>query len=115
MTTAHVEKFAEMMVNDPALNARVIKHKKDMSVFASIAVQEGNALGLVFTAQEFTTFVMAERSTAEAGELSDLELDAVAGGAPRFGIGKMKDSHNKQTGTGQPIAGTAANAATGSI
>ena len=119
MTTAHVEKFAEMMVNDPALNARVIKHKKDMSVFASIAVQEGNALGLFFTAQEFTTFVMAERSTAEAGELSDLELDAVAGGAPRFGIGKMKDSHNKQTGTGettaQPIAGTAANAATGSI
>ena len=119
MTTAHVEKFAEMMVNDPALNARVIKHKKDMSVFASIAVQEGNALGLFFTAQEFTTFVMAERSTAEAGELSDLELDAVAGGAPRFGIGKMKDSHNKQTGTGettaQAIAGTAANAATGSI
>ena len=90
MTTAHVEKFAEMMVNDPALNARVIKHKKDMSVFASIAVQEGNALGLVFTAQEFTTFVMAERSTAEAGELSDLELDAVAGGRARFGIGKMK-------------------------
>ena len=90
MTTAHVEKFAEMMVNDPALNARVIKHKIDMSVFASIAVQEGNALGLFFTAQEFTTFVMAERSTAEAGELSDLELDAVAGGAPRFGISKMK-------------------------
>ena len=81
MTTAHVEKFAEMMVNDPALNARVIKHKIDMSVFASIAVQEGKALGLVFTAQEFTTFVMAELSTAEAGELSDLELDAVAGGA----------------------------------
>ena len=90
MTTSHVEKFAEMMVNDPALNARVIKHKIDMSVFASIAVQEGKALGLVFTAQEFTTFVMAERSTAEAGELSDLELDAVAGGAPRFGISKMK-------------------------
>jgi len=80
MTTAHVEKFAEMMVNDPALNARVIKHKKDMSVYAFTAVQEGKALGLVFTAQEFTTFVMAERGTAETGELSDLELDAVAGG-----------------------------------
>ena len=96
MTTAHVEKFAEMMVNDPALNARVIKHKKDMSVFASIAVQEGNALGLFFTAQEFTTFVMAERSTAEAGELSDLELDAVAGGAPRFRIGKVKETSPQQ-------------------
>ena len=119
MTTVHVEKFAEMMVNDPALNARVIKHKKDMSVYASTAVQEGKALGLVFTAQEFTTFVMAERSTAEAGELSDLELDAVAGGAPRFGIAKLPVSQNKQTGTGatwvQSIAGTAANAATGGI
>ena len=119
MTTAHVEKFAEMMVNDPALNARVMKHKKDMSVYASTAVQEGKALGLVFTAQEFTTFVMAERSTAEAGELSDLELDAVAGGAPRFGIGKLPGSLNKQTATVRegidPIAGTAANAATGGI
>ena len=120
MTTAHVEKFAEMMVNDPALNARVIKHKKDMSVFASIAVQEGNALGLVFTAQEFTTFVMAERSTAEAGELSDLELDAVAGGRARFGIAKLPVSHNKQAVTvatfdAPAIAGTAANAATGGI
>ena len=110
MTTAHVEKFAEMMVNDPALNARVIKHKKDMSVFASIAVQEGNALGLFFTAQEFTTFVMAERSTAEAGELSDLELDAVAGGAPRFRIGKVKETSPQQassSGTETRISGPA--------
>jgi hypothetical protein len=72
-----------MISNDPAMMARLTKHREDMSVFASIAVQEGKALGLVFTAQEFTTFVMAERSTAETGELSDLELDAVAGGVKR--------------------------------
>ena len=83
MTSAHVEKFAEMIINDPALKARLTKHKEDMSVYASTAVQEGKALGLVFTAQEFTTFVMAERTTAESGELSDLELDAVAGGVKR--------------------------------
>ena len=80
MTTAHVEKFAEMIINDPALWARLTKHKENMSVYASTAVQEGKALGLVFTSHEFTTFVMAERTTAESGELSDLELDAVAGG-----------------------------------
>ena len=86
MTTSHVEKFAEMIINDPALKARLTKHKENMSVYASTAVQEGNALGLVFTAQEFSNFVMAERSTAAAGELSDLELDAVAGGA----MGKVR-------------------------
>ena len=71
------------MVIDPALNARVTKHKEDMSVYASTAVQEGEVLGLIFTAQEFTIFVMAERSKADAGVLSDLELDAVAGGVMR--------------------------------
>ncbi len=71
------------MVNDPALNERVTKHKEDMSVYAPTAVQEGKALGLIFTAQEFTIFVMAERSQADAGVLSDLELDAVAGGYMR--------------------------------
>ena len=86
MTTSHVEKFAEMIINDPALKARLTKHKENMSVYASTAVQEGNALGLVFTAQEFSNFVMAERSTAAAGELSDLELAAVAGGA----MGKVR-------------------------
>ena len=85
MSKAHVEKFAEMIINDPALKARLTKHKEDMSVYASTAVQEGKALGLVFTAQEFTTFVMAERTTAESGELSDLELDAVAGGRGHHG------------------------------
>jgi len=54
-----------------------------MSAYAAIAVQEGKALRLEFTAHEFTTFVMAERTTAESGELSDLELDAVAGGVKK--------------------------------
>jgi hypothetical protein len=80
MTTAHVEKFAEMISNDPAMMARLTKHREDMSAYAALAELEGKALGLVFTAQEFTTFVMAERTTAESGELSDLELDTVAGG-----------------------------------
>jgi len=83
MSKAHVEKFAEMLVNDPALWARLTKHKEDMSAYAAIAVQEGKALRLEFTAHEFTTFVMAERTTAESGELSDLELDAVAGGVKK--------------------------------
>jgi len=91
MTTAHVEKFAEMIINDPALKARLTKHKENMSVYASTAVQEGKALGLVFTSQEFTTFVMAERTTAESGELSDLELDAVAGGALKLGARQTAD------------------------
>ena len=91
MTTAHVEKFAEMLVNDPTLKARLTKHKEDMSVYASTAVQEGKALRLEFTAHEFTTFVMAERTTAESGELSDLELDVVAGGAKKMSVSTFAD------------------------
>ena len=80
MTTAHVEKFAEMLLNDPTLKARLTKHKEDMSVYASTAVQEGKTLGLIFTADEFIRFVLDIRIAAAEGEMSDLELDAVSGG-----------------------------------
>ena len=80
MTTAHVEKFAELLVKDPALMARLMKHKENMDVYASAAVQEGKALGLIFTADEFSAFVMAERTTGKEGALIDFEIDAVSAG-----------------------------------
>jgi hypothetical protein len=90
MTTAHVEKFAELAGKDPALlaklgldkaNADAAAASASMAAFVINAVKEAKAHGLEFTAQEAHAFMAAEAKAAVSGELSDTQLDAVAGGA----------------------------------
>ena len=90
MTTAHVEKFAELVAKDPALYAKLGLDKVNadaaaaaasVAAFISNAVKEAKALGLEFTEAELKSFMAAERTAAASGELSDTQLEAVAGGA----------------------------------
>ena len=64
MSLAHVERFAEMILHDPALRVRLTKHKEEKDVYASTAVIEGKSLGLSFTAEEFSAFILAEHNAA---------------------------------------------------
>ena len=89
MTTAHVEKFAELVAKDPALlaklgldkvNADAAAAAASAAAFITNAVTEAKALGLQFTEEEFHAFMDAEAKAAASGELSDTHLDAVAGG-----------------------------------
>ena len=89
MTTAHVEKFAELVGKDPALLAKLgfDKAKADAAAavasaaaFITNAVREAKALGLEFTEDEAQAYMAAESKAAASGELSDTQLEAVAGG-----------------------------------
>ena len=89
MTTAHVEKFAELVGKDPALLAKLGLDKANSDAaaaaasaeaFITNAVKEAKALGLEFTEAEAHAFIAAEENAALRGELSDTQLEAVAGG-----------------------------------
>ena len=90
MTTAHVEKFAELVGKDPALLAKLGLDKvhadaaaaaASAAAFITSAVKEAKAHGLEFTEEELKSFIAAQRTAAASGELSDTQLEAVAGGA----------------------------------
>jgi hypothetical protein len=89
MTIAHVEKFAELVGQNPDLYAKFGWEKmaevgvKDMPAkveWMASAVNEGKAHGLIFTAEEALEFLTKSFTDAASGELSDLQLEAVAGG-----------------------------------
>ena len=89
MTTAHVEKFAELVGKDPALAAKLGMEKVNAdaasaAAFITNAVKEAKAHGLEFTEEEAKTYVAAEAKAAASGELSDTQLEAVAGGKCPF-------------------------------
>ena len=89
MTTAHVEKFAELVGKDPALQAKLGLDKVNAdaaaasvsaAAFITNAVKEAKAQGLEFTEEELNAFMAAERTAGGSGELSDTQLEAVSGG-----------------------------------
>jgi hypothetical protein len=90
MTTAHVEKFAELVGKDPALlaklgldkvNADAAAAAASAEAFITNAVKEAKALGLEFTEEELKSFIAAERTAAGSRELSDTQLEGVSGGS----------------------------------
>ena len=89
MTTAHVEKFAELVGKDPALLATIgiEKLREDAAAaaasaeaFISNAVLVAKAHGLEFTEDEARDYFAEEFKAQAAGELSDTQLEEVAGG-----------------------------------
>ncbi len=99
MTTAHVEKFAELIGKDPALLAKLGLDKVNADAaaaatsavaFITNAVKEAKALGLQFTEEEAQAFMVAESKAAASEELSDMQLEAVAGGKFEPGRGQKQ-------------------------
>ena len=89
MTTAHVDKFAELVGKDPALlaklgldkvNADAAAAAASVAAFITNAVKEAKALGLEFTEEEAYAFLAAQTKAEASGEMSDILLEAVAGG-----------------------------------
>ena len=75
--------------NDPALSAKLGLDKVNADAAAAAAgaaayipnaVKIAKRLGLEFTEEEAQAFMSAESETAASGELSDTQLEAVAGG-----------------------------------
>lgn len=84
MTTTHVQYFAEIVAKDPELSAIFVLDKvtDDASAasLAANAVIEAKRVGLAFTEEEARAWMKAEADYRTKGELSDTQLEAVAGG-----------------------------------
>ena len=113
MTTAHVEKFAELVAKDPALLAKLSLDKVNADAAAAAAsaaailnnaVKEAKALGLEFTEEEFQSFMDAEARAAQSGEMTDTQLKAVDG-AIKVAAPKINELiKNGYTGDKNPTA-----------
>ena len=104
MTTAHVEKFSELLGKDPALLAKLGLDKVNAdaaavaasaAVFFTNAVKEAKAHGLEFTEEEAQTF-FAEAKAAASGEPYDTQLDAVAGAGAAAHVKKFAELLDKK-------------------
>ena len=81
--------MAELVVKGPALlaklgldkvNADAAAAASSAAAFITNAVKEAKALGLEFSEDEAQAYMAAEAKAAASGELSDTQLEAVAGG-----------------------------------
>jgi hypothetical protein len=80
MSQAHAQKFYDIVAKDPALLKTLGTGTKSAEEFLARAVAAGKQQGLEFTAQEAEQYVIAQNSKNAVGELSDQQLEAVAGG-----------------------------------
>ena len=88
MSQAHAQKFYEIVAKDQALFQKLIDGTKTPDEFVARAVAEAKRQGMEFSPQEADE-VLAAQATKSAGELSDQQLEAIAGGkgAAKGGIG----------------------------
>ena len=94
MSKVHVEKFGEVLLSDPDMSEKLGLSKfldsldandSDAQIdfkatFVDNAVKEATSRGLIFSKEEFTENLDIEVLAMQSGELSDLQLEAVAGG-----------------------------------
>ena len=94
MTKAHVEKFGEVLLSDPDMSEKLGLSKfldtletndsdaqaSSKATFVNNAVEEATSRGLIFSKEEFIENVDVEVLAMQSGELSDLQLESVAGG-----------------------------------
>lgn len=80
MSQANVELFYAKLKNDPALLSSLSDGASTQAELFERAAAAGQAQGLDFTAAEADAWVAEQGSISEDGELSDAQLEGVAGG-----------------------------------
>lgn len=80
MSQAHAAKYYEICAKDPALLNSLGDGTKSSEEFLARAVAAAKQQGLEFTAEEARTYIEAQAAEKGRGELSDQQLEAVAGG-----------------------------------
>jgi predicted ribosomally synthesized peptide with nif11-like leader len=80
MSQAHAQKFYEIVAKDPALLESLGEGTNSSDEFLAKAVAAAKTQGLEFTVQEARHYVEKEMAKSKDGELSDQQLEAVAGG-----------------------------------
>jgi hypothetical protein len=80
MSQAHVEKYYDILDKDPALLESLVTGTTSADEFIVRAIAAAKPLGLEFTAEEAKAYQEAQQLEVSDGELSDQQLEGVAGG-----------------------------------
>jgi hypothetical protein len=80
MSQAHAQKYYDIVAKDPALLESLGAGTKSADEFIARAIAAAKQQGLEFSAEEATTYLEAQDADKADGELSDQQLEAVAGG-----------------------------------
>jgi hypothetical protein len=80
MSQAHIEQFYGVVTKDAALFNKMMAGAAVPDDFLANAVKEGSAMGYSFTVPEAKEWIDQQKAIAASGELSDRQLEDVAGG-----------------------------------
>ena len=103
MSQAHIEQFYAIASKDDKLLAKMMEGTSGPDDFVANAVKEAKALGYTFTAEEGAAWIKKQQDIKASGELSDSQLESVAGGktargtilnVSRWGQGAVRDVRN---------------------
>ena len=114
MTKAHVEKFGEVLLSDSDMSEKLGLNKflatlestdsdaqaTSKATFVDNAVKEATSRGLIFSKEEFKENLDVELLALVSGELSDLQLEAVAGGKSAVETARTNANAAKGTAVG---------------
>jgi predicted ribosomally synthesized peptide with nif11-like leader len=80
MSQAHIEQFYGKALKDPALINKIATGTKSPDDFVRNAVKEGKNQGFDFSYEEADAWIRNQQKIKASGELSDSQLEGVAGG-----------------------------------
>ena len=84
MSSSHVEQFIKRAMTDMGMLQRLSAGAGSLETYVDLCVKEAKSLGYDFTAAEATNYVKQFVETSKKGELSDIQLELVAGGKSGF-------------------------------
>ncbi len=92
MSVESVNQFYQEVMQEPALLEK-FQAASDRESLANLAVEVGQQKGYSFTVDQVEQALAAQNAASETGELSDEQLEAVAGGKNlRKAIDSMNES-----------------------
>ncbi|MFM9970691.1 MAG: hypothetical protein ACKVQK_20055 [Burkholderiales bacterium] len=80
MSVAHVEQFYGRAANNMALFHKMVEGTQSPNDFIANAVKEAQTMGYSFTFEEADTWIKKQQQIKASGELTDSQLEVVAGG-----------------------------------
>ncbi|MFM9970685.1 MAG: Nif11-like leader peptide family RiPP precursor [Burkholderiales bacterium] len=87
MSVGHIEQFYTRAIQDKALLGKLMAEGKSPEDFINSAVKEGKAMGYDFSHAEADAWIKQQQKIKASGELSDTQLESVAGGGGKQDVG----------------------------
>lgn len=95
MSREHIEKFYEVAVNDPAMVGQIVQGVQTPDEFVERTVAIAGNQGFAFDKAEAMAWIEEQREMKANGELSDFQLQSVAGGSVKDAVSTVTDELKK--------------------